>query len=89
MQNGDDPPAYLPTRDPSLVTITQVLNTMRIAGEDYLLSPEMLPVPQPVEQVLDQVQLAVESSVGDISLRDLVTNNIDPIEHNPKMTEDW
>ena len=89
VQNGDDPPAYLPTRDPSLVTITQVLNTMRIAGEDHLLSPEMLLVPQPVEQVLDQVQRAVESSVGDISLRDLVTNNIDPLEHNPKMTEDW
>lgn len=28
---------------------------------------------------------AVESSVGDISLRDLVTNSIDPLEHNPKV----
>ena len=62
---------------------------MRIAGEERLLSPEILPVPQPVEQVLDQVQRAVESSVGDISLRDLVTNNIDPLEHNLKLTEDW
>jgi len=89
VQNGDDPPVYLPARDPSLVTVTQVLNSMRIAGEERLLSPEILPVPQPVEQVLDQVQQAIESSVGDISLRDLVTNNIDPLVHNPKMMEDW
>ena len=89
VQNSEDPPAYLPARDPSLVTVTQVLNTMRIAGEEHLLSPETLPVQQPVEQVLDQVQRAVESSVGDISLRDLVTNNISPLEHNPKTMEDW
>ena len=89
VQNGDDPPAYLPARDPSLVTVTQVLNTMQIAGEERLLSPERLPAPQPVEQVLNQVQRAVDSSVGDISLRDLVTNNIEPLEHNPKMMEDW
>ena len=89
VQNGDDPPAYLPARDPSLVTVTQVLNAMQIAGEERLLSPEKLPAPQPVEQVLNQVQRAVDSSVGDISLRDLVTNNIEPLEHNPKMMEDW
>ena len=89
VQNGDSPPAYLPARDPSLVTVTQVLNTMKIAGEEHLLSPEKLPAPQPVEQVLNQVQRAVESSVGDISLRDLVTNNIEPLEHHPKIMEDW
>ena len=89
VQNGDDPPAYLPARDPSLVTVTQVLNAMQIAGEERLLSPEKLPAPRPVEQVLNQAQRAVDSSVGDISLRDLVTNNIEPSEHNPKMMEDW
>ena len=89
VQNGDDPPAYLPARDPSLVTVTQVLNAMQIAGEERLLSPEKLPTPQPVEQVLNQIQRAVDSSVGDISLRDLVTNNIEPSEHNPRMMEDW
>jgi len=89
VQNGDDPPAYLPARDPSLVTVTQVLNAMQIAGEERLLSPEKLPTPKPVEQVLNQIQRAVDSSVGDISLRDLVTNNIEPSEHNPRMMEDW
>jgi membrane protein len=89
VQNADDPPSYLPARDPSLVTVTQVLNTMRIAGEDRLLSPEKLPILQPVEQALDRVQQAVESSVGDISLRDLVTGSMEPLEHNPKVLEDW
>ena len=62
---------------------------MRIAGEDRLLSPEKLPILQPVEQALDRVQQAVESSVGDISLRDLVTGSMEPLEHNPKVLEDW
>lgn len=73
VQNGDDPPTYLPTRDPSLVSVTQVLKTVQIAGEERLLSPYRLPAPQPVEEVLDSMQQAVESSVGDITLRDLTT----------------
>ena len=89
VQNADEPPSYLPARDPSLVTVTQVLNTMHIAGEDHLLSPETLPILQPVEKVLERVQQAVESSVGDISLRDLVTNSIDPLEHNSEIIENY
>ncbi|TFH12787.1 MAG: YihY/virulence factor BrkB family protein [Nitrosomonadales bacterium] len=89
VQNGDDPPAYLPARDPSLVSVTQVLNNVRIAGEDRLLSPDRLQAPRPVEEVLDRMQQAVESSVGDITLRDLVTQNTENLAQNPKMMEDW
>lgn len=88
VQNGDEPPAYLPARDPSLVTVTQVLNTMRTAGEERLLSPDKIPAPKSVEQVFDQIEKTVESSVGDISLRDLVTDNIVSLEYKSKMTED-
>jgi membrane protein len=88
VQNGDDPPTYLPARDPSLVTVTQVLNTVRIAGEERLLSPDRLPAPQPVEEVLDSMQQAVESSIGDITLRDLTTQGTESLIHEPIVRED-
>ena len=44
---------------------------------------------QPVADAMDRVQQAVELSVGDISLRDLVTNNIDPLEHNSEIIENY
>ncbi len=89
VQNADDPPAYLPARDPSLVSVTQVLNTVRTAGEERLLSPERLPAPRPVEEVLDRMLQAVESSVGDITLRDLATQGTESLMHKPVVMEDW
>ena len=88
VQNGDDPPTYLPARDPSLVSVTQVLKTVRIAGEEHLLSPDRLPAPQPVEEVLDSMQQAVESSVGDITLRDLTTQGTESLIHESIVRED-
>jgi membrane protein len=88
VQNGDDPPTYLPARDPSLVSVTQVLNTVRIVGEEHFLSPDRLPAPQPVEEVLDSMQQAVESSVGDITLRDLTTQGTESLIHESMVRED-
>ncbi|BAN36243.1 Ribonuclease BN [Sulfuricella denitrificans skB26] len=71
MQSSDDPPVYMPARDPSLISVTQVIETVRAAGEERFLSPEGLPAPQPVDDLLGRVQQAVESSVGEMTLREL------------------
>lgn len=71
VQGTDDPPAYLPARDPSLISVTQVIEVVRAAGEELFFSPEALPAPQPVVDVLDRMQRAVEASVSDITLRTL------------------
>lgn len=71
VQGTDDPPVYLPARDPSLISVTQVIEAVRAAGEERFFSPEALPAPQPVVDVLARVQQAVEASVGDITLRAL------------------
>ncbi len=39
-RDADDPSAYLPAGDPSLITVTQVLNAV-IAGEEYLCHIEL------------------------------------------------
>ena len=77
-QSTDEPPTYLPARDLSLITVSQVLETVRAAGEERFLSPEGLPVPQPVEAVLERVREAVESSVGEMTLRDLAAQGYKP-----------
>jgi membrane protein len=70
-QTGDDPPLYLPARDPSMISVTQVLNAVRSAGEARFFSPDKLPTPAPVDEVLEKIRTAVETAAGSVSLRDL------------------
>ncbi len=72
LQSQDDPPLFLPARDLSLITVMQVLETVRSAGEARFLSPGAMPAPPQVEQLLDRARSAVDSAVGKLSLRELV-----------------
>lgn len=87
VQSGDDPPLYLPARDPALIFVATVLDAVRAAGEERFLSPEGLPAPQPVDDVLDRIRLAVESSVGDMTLRELATQGTKWAGHHDKAPE--
>jgi membrane protein len=71
LQTADDPPLFLPARDPSLISVMQVLDAIRCTGEARFFSPDALPTPAPVDQILDQMRAAVEAAVGAVSLRDL------------------
>jgi membrane protein len=70
-RNADDPPACLPARDPSLITATQVLDAVRAAGEEDFVSASGLPAPPGVDDVLERMRGAVESSIGEVTLREL------------------
>jgi membrane protein len=69
--SADEPPLLLPARDPSSISVAQVLAAVRSAGEARFLAPGTLPTPAAVEQVIERVQAAVDAAAGDISLRDL------------------
>ena len=87
LQTADDPPLFPPARDPSLISVTQVLDAIRSAGEARFFSPDELPTPAPVDQVLEQMRSAVEAAVGAVSLRDLAGQpeaRIDAQEDAPK-----
>jgi membrane protein len=72
-QSADEPPRYLPGRDPSLIAVSQVLATVRAAGEEHFLAPGAMPVPDVVDQVLDRARQAVEASVGETTMRELAS----------------
>ncbi len=78
VQSTDDPPVYLPARDPALISVTQVLDTMRAAGEERYFSPDALPAPLPVDALLERMRQAVASSVGDMTLRELAAQDTAP-----------
>ncbi len=87
VQSGDDPPGYLPARDPSLISVAEVLETVRAAGEERFLSPDGLPAPPAVDAVLDRMRRAVESSVGGMTLRELAARGDDALNQNKPPAE--
>ncbi len=68
---ADESPAYLPARDPARITVAEVIETVRAAGEDGFLSPSVLPALGSVDEVLVQLEQAAVSSLDNMSLRDL------------------
>jgi membrane protein len=70
-RTGDDPPAYLPVRDLETVSAKQLLDAVRVAGEDRFLSTAQLPGPEPVERALKRLEEAAEGALQDLTVRDL------------------
>jgi len=54
-----------------LLTVAEVMETVRAAGEDGFLSPSVLPAPRLVDKVLVLLEQAAVSSLDNMSLRDL------------------
>lgn len=73
VQTGDDPPAYLPSRDIGSITLEQLLHAVRTTGEEQYLGPAAVPVPAEIESILARVNLAIDEQVRDLTLRNLVT----------------
>lgn len=72
LRTGDDPPAYLPSRDLGSIAVKDLLLALRTAGEEHYLGPEAVPVPAEIETILARVDLAFEDQVRELTLRDLL-----------------
>jgi len=69
---ADEPPAYLPRRDIETITLCEVYEVVRSAGENRLLTLQSLPYQAEVDRAMQAVQEAVKSQLGDSTLKDLV-----------------
>ena len=91
-QSGDDPPRYLPARDPALIGVGQVLWAVRAAGEEDFLTPGRLPTPAPVGAVFERMQQAVDASVKGMTIRDLAVLDAapatEPVRREPVLSPD-
>jgi len=71
IRSNDDPPAYLPARDLGAISVRQLLEVVRSAGEDRFLNPAGLPVSTPVAQLLARLDEALGAATARVTLRDL------------------
>ena len=70
-RSADDPPAYLPSRDLARVSVADVLSSVRRTGEDAFLHPGSLPLPAPLEAILEAKERAIAAATGGISVADM------------------
>jgi membrane protein len=70
--SAGDPPAYLPRRELSEVSIADVLAAVRKAGEEGFLNPSTLVLSPAVEDVVARLDGALVGAASGISVRSLV-----------------
>ncbi len=72
IETGDDPPAYIPSRDLETITLRELLNAARMTDEKTLAIEHNISTVPEVEQVLDSVYSAVSDTLGDRTLKEMV-----------------
>ena len=83
-RSHDDPPGYLPERDLGTISVKELLDTVRSAGEDRFLNPAGLRGSSPVDQVMQRFDQALSASMADLSVRDLAAVPPDPRPRLPR-----
>ncbi len=77
LETADEPAAYLPARDPEKITLKDIFDAVRLAGEDLsAFEKKALPLAE-VERVMTRVDDALDDALGRETLRDLVMSGRD------------
>ena len=71
VQTQDGAQGYLPARDLGAISVKQLLDIVRSAGENGFLNPASLPVPERVEQVLQQIDSSLGTALETMTVIDL------------------
>ncbi|HTO44538.1 MAG TPA: hypothetical protein VML56_10705, partial [Burkholderiales bacterium] len=72
-------------RDLGAITVRQLLETVRSAGEDRFLNPAALPVSAAVDRVLTRMEQALSAAMGTVTVKDLAA---DPVAEVPDAGSD-
>ncbi|VAW72751.1 Inner membrane protein YihY, formerly thought to be RNase BN [hydrothermal vent metagenome] len=80
-ETAADPPAYLPRRGVETISLAELYEVVRCAGENRFLSLKTFPHQWQVEQAMTALQSAVRTELGEQSLRDLVERQNDGTAH--------
>jgi len=83
VQTLDEPRGFVPARDLATVSLKQLLDIVRSAGEDRFLGIHALPAPAPVEALLARTDRAVEAALENVTVKDLAASTTDARESSP------
>jgi membrane protein len=74
IESGDDPPAYLPSRDTETITLQEILNTIRCSEETVCDKyTQSMSIPK-VETIMKKVDVQIASGLLNKTLKDLISN---------------
>jgi membrane protein len=82
VESNDHPPRYLPARDLAAISVRQLLEAIRSAGEDRFLNPAGLPVSEPVHQILTRLEQALSASMASLTVKDLAADPVAELSRN-------
>jgi membrane protein len=77
---ADEPSRYLPARAFEMISVKELLDTVRTAEEAPSLAAEILPREPEVENLLAHLDTAVDRSLSGRTLRDLALSSVPPVE---------
>lgn len=83
---SDDPPGWLPMRDLAEVSVKNVLDAVRTAGEDKSMKPEALRGSISVERVIARLEGAVEEALVGTTISDLASERPNAVEEQAWLT---
>lgn len=72
---GKDCLHYLPAHSLDQITVKNILDTVRAAEETAFLHPASLNSSKTIEELINTIDTAVAQSLGDMTLRDLITDS--------------
>ncbi len=81
---------YVPARDPGLITVAEMFESVRSVGEERFLTPSDLKVTAKVDELLSEAQSIVDLSIGRTTLRELVSGKVESkfaVERRSKDTD--
>lgn len=67
----DEPPAYLPAKDPEIITIKEILDVVRMSGHEGSAGDMLITTPD-VDRLMIRLEAAVTQAFGDETLKSLV-----------------
>lgn len=70
-----EPPAYLPAKDLETITLSEIIGTVRISGEEtHIASKSLASVPE-VDDLMKQIEQAIAVSLDKQTLKDLILSS--------------
>ncbi len=69
---GKETQVYVPARAPETISIKEILSLVRMAEEEEYFNEKMLPTEKRLEQLIDDIDAAVDQVLKGISLKELV-----------------
>ena len=71
-ETSDEPTTYLPAQDIESICLIDLVQASRSEGESDFLNDQYVAPLEPVDQVIDHMNLALSAAVGETTVRDLV-----------------